>query len=329
MSPRVSLIIVNFNGRAFLEESLHCLREQTFRDFETIIVDNASNDGSADSIASLMPEARVIRNAENIGFAGGVLRGYGNSDGEYIGVLNNDVMTDPHWLGHLVKAMEGNPETGICASKMMVYGTDIIDSAGDGYATVLKGFKRGEGEREHAYNRPEYVFGACAGAALYRRSMINEIGFLDEDFFLIHEDTDLNFRAQLAGWKVLFVPEAVVYHKVRSTIGHMSDTAVYYTLRNNEFVRVKDVPFGIIIRSLPRLVAYSLMEFTYFAVRHRRFGLFFRAKADAARRLPSLLRKRSGIMKTKKVSNGYLKEMMTPLWNRRYFLSKMKNFFQG
>src|SRR5208337_3264167 len=101
------------------------------------------------------------------------------------------------------------------------------------------------------FNREEYIFGACAGAALYRRSMLDEIGFLDDDFFLIHEDTDLNWRAQLSGWRTLYVPSALVYHKVRSTIGPMSDISVYYTLRNSELVRIKNIPCPLFLLCLP------------------------------------------------------------------------------
>jgi GT2 family glycosyltransferase len=328
LALKVSLIIINFNGKTLLDECFHAIKAQTFRDFETIVVDNASSDGSAEAISSLLPEARLIRNRKNVGFSGGLLMGFENAAGDYISVLNNDVIIDPSWLGKLVKAMDEHPEAGICASKIMAYGTDIIDSAGDGYSTVLKGFKRGEREHGTAFERPEYVFGACAGAALYRRRMIEETGFFDKDFFLIHEDTDMNLRAQIAGWKVLFVPDAVVYHKVRSTIGHMSDTAVYYTLRNNEFVRMKNVPIGIIFRYLPLLIIYAFMEFVFFSIRHRRFGLYVRAKADALRYMPAMLRKRSEVMKTKRVNNSYLRSIITPVRNQMFFSLKMKDFIQ-
>ena len=152
---------------------------------------------------------------------------------------------DEKWLEELVRQMDRDSRIGVCASKLMVYNSNRIDSAGDGYTRTLKGFKHGEGEESNKFNEQKFVFGACAGAALYRKEMLEQIGFLDEDFFLIHEDTDLNFSAQLAGWKVLYVPTAMVHHKVRSSIGIMSDMAVYYTLRNNEFVRIKNVPFGV------------------------------------------------------------------------------------
>lgn len=105
--------------------------------------------------------------------------------------------------------------------------------------------------------------------------MIEEVGFLDEDFFLIHEDTDLNFRAHLYGWKVLCVPTAIVHHKVRSSIGHMSDMAVYYTLRNSELVRMKNIPISLCLNCLPEFILGMVTEFLYFAIKHRRMLLYY------------------------------------------------------
>jgi GT2 family glycosyltransferase len=194
---------------------------------------------------------------------------------------------------------------------------------------MLKGFKNGEGEQSIKFNKQRLVFGACAGAALYRREMLEQIGFLDEDFFLIHEDTDLNFRAQLAGWKVLYVPTAIVHHKVRSSIGIMSDMAIYYSLRNNELMRIKSIPFGIFLRCFPELILGAVSEFLYFALKHRRFKLFITAKRDAMKMLPQMWKKRKMIMRTRKVSNGYLLSLMTPIWRRDFIKTKLGKFLHG
>ncbi len=266
---------------------------------------------------------------KNLGFTGGNIEDSKHANGDYIALLNNDVEVDNYWLEELVIAMDSHLDVGTCASKMIVHGTNVIDSAGDGYATSLKGFKRGEGESSKKLTRQEYVFGACAGAALYRRKMLDGIGFFDEDFFLIHEDTDLNFRAQLMGWKILYVPTAIVYHKVRSSIGRMSDMAVYYTLRNSEFVRIKNVPFGIFLKCLPEFIIGMLTEFVYFAIRHKRFRLYFKAKMDALKMLPKMIKKRKVIMKHKKVSNNYLHSIMTSVWQGDFLKAKIKKLFYG
>jgi len=327
--PLISAIIVNFNGRHLLKACLESLYNQSFRDMEIIVVDNASEDGSVQYVKDLFPDVQLISLSQNMGYASAGNEGLRHSNGRYIALLNNDVELDRRWLENLFAAMEANPAAGIGASKILVYGANMIDSAGDGYATSLKGFKRGEGKTAEEYNIQEYIFGACAGAALYRRTMLDKIGFLDEDFFLIHEDTDLNFRAQLYGWRVLYVPTAVVYHKVRSSIGNMSDTAVYYTLRNSEIVRIKNVSHGVFFRCLPVFILGIITEFYYFALKHGRFRLYFKAKVDAVKLLPRMLKKRRDIMNTIKIDNKYLLSIITSIWDKEYFLMKVKKFLYG
>jgi len=329
---KVSLIVINYNGRDFIVNCLRALEGQLFKDFEIILIDNGSSDGSLDKIRNyleespLAPVVKFIPLDKNLGFAGGASEGLKHAHGEYIALLNNDTGPDGRWLEELVKVMDNDPKVGICASKLIIFDSDLIDSAGDGLSTALRGFKRGEGEKISLYNEREYIFGACGGAALYRRKMIEEIGFLDEDFFLIHEDTDLNLRAQLRGWKVMYVPTAIIYHKVRSSIGPMSDMAIYYTLRNSEFVRIKNIPFGVFIRCLPEFLIGALTEFIYFAIKHKRLRLYFKAKMDAIRMLPRMLKKRAVIMKSRKVGHGYLLDMITPVWQKDFLMTKIKKF---
>lgn len=322
---RVSIIIVTFNNKELLSETLRSLLKQAYRNFEIIVVDNNSTDGTSDLMKTAFPEILYIRSDKNLGFSGGNNLGLKHARGEYVALLNNDAVAQPAWLGTLVKTMNEVPDVGICASKMIAYGTEVIDSAGDGFSSNLKGFKRGEGLSSSSYDEYGYVFGACAGAALYRRKMLDEIGFLDDDFFLIHEDTDFNLRAQIAGWKVLYVPDAVVYHKVRSTIGQMSDTAIYYTLRNSEYVRIKNIPWGLFIRCLPEFIFGTISEFVYFAVKHRKLKCYLRAKIDVLKSLRKTLRKRKDIMKNvKRVDNKSLYSVMTPIWSKKFLTMKMK-----
>ena len=334
-TKKASLIVINYNGRDFVVSCLKALEGQLFKDFEIVLIDNGSSDGSLGQIerflqgSQLASFVKVVPLEKNLGFAGGNLEGLRHANGEYIALLNSDTEPKGEWLGEFVKAMDMDPEIGICGSKMVVHGSDVIDSAGDGLSTALRGFKRGEGEKAALYNQREFVFGACAGAALYRRKMIEEIGFLDGDFFLIHEDTDLNFRAQLHGWKVLYIPTAVVYHKVRSSIGPMSDMAIYYTLRNSEFVRIKNIPFGVFIRCLPEFLIGALTEFVYFGIKHKRLRLYFKAKIDALRMFPRMLKKRTIVMKNKKISNRYLLSIMTPVWQKDFLMTKMKKFLHA
>lgn len=312
-----------------LNACLESIYNQSFKDIEIILVDNGSKDSSIEGVERLFADIKVISLRENIGFAGASANGFRQANGHYIMLLNNDVEVDKDCIGTIFTAMEADPEIGIGSTKMVVFGKDVIDSAGDGFSTSLRGFKRGEGKPSSFYDKEEYVFGACAGAAIYRREMLEEIGFLDEDFFLIYEDTDLNLRAQLAGWKVIYVPSAVVYHKVRSTIGHMSDIAIYYSLRNSELTRIKNVPFGLFLRCFPSYILGTFLEFLYFGIKHRKLKLYLKAKIDAIRLFPKMLRKRKQITNTAKANTAYLYSLMTPIWDKEYFLMKMRKFMHG
>lgn len=328
-----SIVIVNYNGKSFIEECLTSVAEQDGANSEIIFVDNSSADDSLQRLENLLAQQpklkhvlRVCKLGENFGFAGGNCHGLKMARGEYLVTLNIDTRVETNWLSQLLEVMDVDGDIGVASSKLISHGSHTIDSAGDGFSTALKGFKRGEGGDLGQYINKGYVLGACAGAALYRREMLNEIGFFDEDFFLIYEDTDLNLRAQLAGWKVVYVPTAVVHHEVRSSIGTMSETAVYYSLRNSEWVRIKNVPLGVFLVCLPEFFVGAVSEFFYFAVKHGFFKLYFRAKWDALKGFPKMYRKRKEIMKLKRVSNRYLLSMMTPLWNKEFFLSKSRKF---
>ena len=326
MTPLVSVIVVNYNGKDLLLSCLESLQRQTVLDLEVILVDNASQDGSLDvacKLAKKWPSLTIYPQKNNLGFAGGCCKGLEVARGRFIALLNNDAVAHEQWLEHLVKGMEKDPNIGICASKILVFGKNIIDSAGDGYSSAGKGFKRGEGEPIDRYNHEEFVFGACAGAALYRRKMIEEIGFLDEEFFLIHEDTDLNWRAHLFGWKVLYVPKALVYHKVRSSIGHNSYASVYYTVRNNELVRMKNLPLSFFARHLFSIFLGEITMFIYFCMLQKRPKAYFKGKLDALKMIPHFLKKRRSILQKANPSPQELEAWVTSVWDKEFLKQKL------
>ena len=323
--PEVSVIIVNWNGVDLLRKCLESLRQQIYQHFEIIIVDNASTDGSTDFVERQVPEAKLLRLARNRGFAGGNIEGLKAAQGDYIALLNNDTVAAPEWLHELVKAMEEDPRVGICASKLIMHHQpDRIDSAGDGCVTSGHGFKQGNREAGSNYSRQQYVFGACAAAALYRREMIDDIGFLDEDFFINCEDTDLNFRAQLMGWKCLFVPTAVVVHKVSSTLGQMGNLSVYYLSRNEEFVWAKNLPARLMIRYLHHKLIQELGGMAYFCIRLGKWRPYLRGKWDAMRMLPKVILKRKEIQLRKRVDHHYLETILTPIFQKRLLMNRLK-----
>ena len=331
MPPSITVIIITFNSSSTIKDCLLSLTHQTFKDFDVVLVDNSSHDNTQSVIQSVQPllsfSLKAMYLDQNLGFAGGNNVALRHAVGQHIALLNPDAFPTAHWLEALVRAMDQHPEVGICASKLLVHGGDVIDTAGDGYSTALKGFKIGEGRSKDLYDETEYVFGACAGAALYRKRMIDDIGFFDEEYFLVHEDTDLNFRANLTGWKVIYVPNAIVYHKVHSSIGKMSDLHVYYNVRNVEFVRIKNVPLVVFLKHLPVLMISALAEFFYFAIRHWRFRIYVKAKYDVIRSLPALYRRRKVIMQRKSVDNGYVERLLTPVFHKEFLGRRLGRLF--
>jgi len=180
----ISIIVLNWNGKVYLKECLESLAAQTYKNFEVIFVDNGSIDGSIEYVKNNFPEVKILTLIKNTGFCKGNNEGIKISNGEYVALLNNDTKTDPYWLEELHKAILKYPSVGFYASKIIFYSDrEKIDAVGDGYSFCGAGFKRGHFEHKDKYNKEEKVFGSCAGAAIYKKSMLNDIGLLDEDFF--------------------------------------------------------------------------------------------------------------------------------------------------
>jgi GT2 family glycosyltransferase len=309
-----SIIIVNWNGKQFLSDCLTALRAQTFADFEVIFVDNASTDASLplarQMLSTLNLHGKCIELGSNVGFAAGNNEGLKYASGRYVVLLNTDTVAEKDWLAHLAEAMESHPDVGICASKLVVHGENVIDSAGDGFSTFGHAFKRGEGGPPDCFSEQEYVLGACAGAAMYRREMIQQIGFFDEDFFLIFEDTDLNLRAQLNGWKCLYVPDAIVSHRVGGSMKKISHKASYYAVRNDKIAKIKNLPFPVVIRQLPFLILGEVIWFFYYII-NGRFRYYLKANIDVLKVLPVYMKKRREVMSLKKVPDRYINNLLT------------------
>jgi GT2 family glycosyltransferase len=315
--PDMSVIIVNWNGKQLLETCLTSLRQQTFENFETILVDNGSKDGSAEYVRTHFPEVNLIALGENRGFTGGNLAGYEQARGELIVLLNNDTEADVRWLEEMHKASREYPKAGSFASKMLFFDDrKRIDLCG--FALTAAGLSVDLGRSEDdgpAWSEPRKVFGACAGAAMYRQNMLREIGFLDQDFFMVYEDLDLSFRAQLWGYECVFIPGAIVYHHLGATRSKASARNVFFSQRNVELAYLKNMPLGLMLRSLPQRLLYEVGSAAYFFKKGAGMA-FVKAKIEAMRGLPAILQKRKEIQSRRTLTNGQLRALMQNNWLR-------------
>lgn len=309
----VSIIIVNWNGKELLNSCLISVLNQTHNNFEILLVDNCSTDNSVQFVQVNFPSVKIISLKENKGFTGGNIEGLKYAKGKFIVLLNNDAMLTESWLENMLDAINSNESIGICSSKIIIEGTNKIDSVGDTFTTAFTGTKIGVYKNENEFSTKKFVPGACAAAVLYRKLMLDEIGFFDDDFFLNHEDTDLNMRAWLAGWKCIFVPEAIVYHKLSASIGNLSETSVYYFARNNEWVWVKNIPLRLMIRYLPHRILYELASFGYFCIIKNKWRSFIKGKIDALLKLHLMVRKRKLVLPLIKLSDQEIKKELIPI----------------
>ncbi len=302
----VPVVIVNWNGKTFLSECLNALRRQTYPRVSVILADNGSSDGSIRFVRENFPEVTVIELGRNLGFAGANNVVLETVTSPYVALLNNDAVPHSCWVSALKDALDAWPEAGFAASRMVFADSPgVIDRAGDSYTRAGAGRLRGRGEPVSRYNKNEFVFGACAGAALYRRELLAEIGLFDEDFFILYEDVDLSFRAQLMGYRCLYVPEAVVHHRVSSSITRDSWKSIYYGHRNLEWVYVKNMPRELILRTLPQHLVYDFLSFCYFAS-NLKAGPFLKGKVDALRGIGQTFKKRQKVQSRRKTSSDYV-----------------------
>jgi hypothetical protein len=297
MPPLVSVVIVNFNGKKFLNDCLSSLIRQTFRDFEVIVVDNGSSDSSVDFIRERYPSVILVETGKNLGFAGGTNAGIRIAQGAFIFTLNNDTIADPHLIEEIVKPMLADPRVGMCGTKM-VFPDGRINSTAICFSRSGAAWDRGRGEPDHGqYDTPEEIFGPCAGAALYRRAMMDDVGLFDEDFFLFMEDVDLAFRGRLAGWTCRFVPAAQVVHIQGGTSGVKSDTAIYYGNRNIGWFVIKNYPKKILFLSMPFIIGRNIGAIPYFLMQGK-LRTILRSKIDLILGLNEMYIKRRAMQKT-------------------------------
>ena len=252
-----------------LGQSLEAVARQTRAADETIVVDDGSTDGTGELLRERFSWVRHLRLERNVGFVGAVNAGIAASDGEIVALLNNDTEAEPGWLEALVAPLEADRSLGSAASKLLLFDRrDHLHSAGDGYSTGGVPVNRGAWTRDDGrFDADLEVFGACGGAAAYRRSALEEAGGFDPWLVSYLEDTDLSWRLQLLGYGCRFVPEARVYHVISATGGGVRPS--YFCGRNFPLVLASDVP-GALLRRHWRDVVREQGRIVVEAVRHVR-----------------------------------------------------------
>jgi GT2 family glycosyltransferase len=318
----VSVIIPHWNGQEHLAACLSSLREQTFTDFDVILVDNGSDDGSQTYVRTHFPEVRLLELGENRGFTGACNAGYAIAESEVIALLNNDTEVDRGWLEAIVDALDKDPGAGSIASKILLYDRrHHFHAAGDFYRVNGIPGNRGVWQEDVGqYDEEEVVFSACGAAAAYRRATLEQVGFLDDDFYFSCEDVDLGWRINLAGWHVTYVPRAVVYHKLKATGGTL--TGSYYDGRNFLYLLWKNVP-GFVLRRYWRQIARAQLRIAGDALRAWQGPASrarLRGQLAGLRGLPRMWRKRRPIQANRRLSDASLMERLTPVddqWRHR------------
>lgn len=309
---KVTIIIPVWNGAVWLPSCLRALKAQSFRDFAVIVVDNGSIDNSRDLTRAGCPQARLITFERNCGFAAAVNAGIRQCRSDYVALLNMDTQPRPDWLLNLVRVMDASgPEVGCLTSKMLAMANPAAaDNCGDSLSWQGAAGKRGHGQSADLFNQTEDVFSACAGAALYRRALLETLGGFDERFFAYLEDVDFGLRAKLRGYRCLFVPTAEVLHQ-----GHGGGIplARYVRLmtRNRLLLLFKNIPARLLFRHAISLLYGQL----YFFVMYRRPLSSLAGFCSFLMSLPYVLRERRRILKNMAISPEQADQLLTPTMN--------------
>jgi GT2 family glycosyltransferase len=314
VDPEVSIVIVSWNGRRFLDDCLRAAGRQVGVRAEIILVDNGSTDSTVEFVRSTFPRVRIVRLDQNRGFAAGNNAGACEARGEYLAFLNNDTVPEPGWLAALLGAIDRRAGVVLVTSRIVyMHDPGIVDSAGDGLLRAGAAFKWHHGERVEAAEAARQVFGVCGAACLMPKAVFDELGGFDEEFFASHEDVDLSYRARLLGYRCWYVPTAIVRHHGSATLGTMSAFAVFHGQRNVEWMYLKNTPLWLLIRTLPAHALYNAAAAVHFA-RRGRLGTFLRAKGAAMAGLPRLAGKRARIQRTRRVEEADIEPYLERAW---------------
>ncbi len=279
----IAVVIPNWNGAKMLEHCLRSLARQSCGDFQVFVVDNGSTDTSLSLLETEFPDVSVIAFTENRGFSVAVNEGIRQSEAPFVLLLNNDMEVAPDCIENLLASVKRYPDYHFFALKMLSFNNrTVIDGAGDAAFRGGVGYRIGTMERDsELYCIDRECFGACGGAALYRREFFEQIDVFDEDFFAYLEDVDLNFRARRAGLRCMFLADSVVYHIGSATTGSkINSTTIRLSTRNNLNLLVKNYSLAMLLRFFPAMFVYQVMWFV-FCLKKRQVAAYFAGIGEA------------------------------------------------
>jgi GT2 family glycosyltransferase len=322
ISPRVSILVLCHNSKKYLKICFRSLITQTYTNYEVVLVDNNSTDGSIEFIAKNFPHVRIISFNKNYGYAGAYNRAVKKIDSEYVAFLNPDVEVDPNWLKELMIAVqESGEEVKIWGSKILFYDNrDIIQNVGgfispSGSAVCPELFKR----NTHSVEKRRFVGYVQGSTMLVERKAFLQLGGFDPDYFMYQEEVDLCWRAWLMGYKVLYVPTAIVYHV--SGLYQSSGTPfrifsgnpfmTYYDTRNQKANIIKNFSLSRLPRAIIVSLAYDVLSSLHALNANNRevIRAILRAYLDCFRNFSPILSKRKLIQMQRKVSDKELERM--------------------
>jgi GT2 family glycosyltransferase len=310
-APKIAVIIVNANTGEHIERALESLTAQTLAPARVIVVDNASTDGSPDTIARRFPSVHVVRLDRNVGFAAANNVGVGAADDcDWVALLNPDAFPLRDWLEALARALGAHPEYAFFGSRLVsAEAPGFLDGTGDVYHVSGLAWRRDHGRPATVAPQAGEIFSPCAAAALYRRDAFLEVGGFDESYFCYFEDSDLAFRLRLAGHHCLYVPDAVVHHVGSVAAGRFSDFTVYHSFRNLVWTYAKNMPSPLVWLYLPQHLLVTGLTLAWFGLRGQG-RVLLTSKRDALRELPRVLEQRRAIQRRRKASARELRQAM-------------------
>lgn len=309
---RITLAVLTYDGRELLDATLPSVLAQTHEaGVEVLVVDDGSSDGTGDHVRARWPQVRVLELGENVGVAAALNHAVAVTDTELVALLNNDVELAPGWLAPLVAALDADPGAASATGKLLRYDDrERLDAAGDVLLRSAAVINRGAGEVDRGqYDQPEAVFGACAGAALYRRSAFDVVGPFDEAYFAYLEDVDWAMRAQLAGLRARYEPAAVGFHMGGATTRRRRDFFGRLQRRNQLLLVAKTFPAGTLARHGWRIAGTQLVSLASSA-REGELRSHVTALGEAARMLPAALRRRRALQRARRAPVREVERMM-------------------